>query len=53
MEKVVEKKIEIINTDLNDLKAKILQDDTIRKSTVGGIDPKLLNNPILTLLMKK
>ncbi len=48
------KKVEkIINTDLNDLKAKILQDDTIRKSTVGGIDPKFVTSTLIPKIIKQ
>jgi superfamily II DNA or RNA helicase len=48
------KKVEkIINTDLNDLKAKILQDDTIRKSTVGGIDPQFVTTTLIPKIIKQ
>ena len=48
------KKVEkIINTDLNDLKAKILQDDTIRKSTVGGIDPNYVTTTLIPKIIKQ
>ncbi len=48
------KKVEkIINTDLNDLKAKILQDDTIRKSTVGGIDPNFVTTTLIPKIIKQ
>lgn len=48
------KKVEkIINTDLNDLKARILQDDTIRKSTVGGIDPNYVTTTLIPKIIKQ
>ncbi len=48
------KKVEkIINTDLNDLKARILQDDTIRKSTVGGIDPQYVTTTLIPKIIKQ
>ncbi len=48
------KKVEkIINTDLNDLKAKILQDDTIRKSTVGMIDPQYVTTTLIPKIIKE
>ncbi len=48
------KKVEaIINNDLNDLKAKILQDDTIKKTVVGNIDPKYITTQLIPKIIKQ
>lgn len=48
------KKVEaIINNDLNDLKAKILQDDTIKKTVVGNIDPQYVTTQLIPKIIKQ
>lgn len=43
----------IIENDLNDLKAKILQDDTIKKSVVGSIDPQFVTTQLIPKIIKQ
>lgn len=43
----------IIENDLNDLKAKILQDDTIRKTVVGNIDPQYITTKLIPKIIKE
>lgn len=48
------KKIEdIIETDLNDLKAQILQDDTIVKSLPWEVDPEVINKVLIPKIIKE
>lgn len=37
----------IVDTDLNDLKAKILQDDNIAKALTGSVDPEVINKVLI------
>ena len=37
----------IVDTDLNDLKAKILQDDNIAKAITGSVDPEVINKVLI------
>lgn len=43
----------IIDNDLNDLKAKILQDETIKKTVVGNIDPQYLTTQLIPKIIKE
>jgi hypothetical protein len=43
----------IIDNDLNDLKAKILQDDTIKKTVVGNIDPHYVTTQLIPKIIKQ
>jgi superfamily II DNA or RNA helicase len=43
----------IIDNDLNDLKAKILQDDTVKKTVVGNIDPQYLTTVLIPKIIKE
>jgi superfamily II DNA or RNA helicase len=43
---------EIIESDLNDLKATILQDDTILKALPGNIDPNVINQVMIPKIIK-
>ncbi len=43
----------IIANDLNDLKAKILQDETIRKTIIGNIDPQFITTQLIPKIIKQ
>ncbi len=43
---------DIIDTDLNDLKAKILQDDQIVKALPGNVDPEVINKVMIPKIIK-
>ena len=42
----------IIETDLNDLKAKILQDDTVAKALTGAVDPEVINKVLIPKIIQ-
>ena len=42
----------IIETDLNDLKAKILQDDTVAKALTGTVDPEVINKVLIPKIIQ-
>ena len=44
---------EIIESDLNDLKAKILQDDTMLKAMPGGIEPEVINKVLIPKIIRE
>jgi hypothetical protein len=44
---------QIIETDLDDLKASILQDDTIVKASAAGHDPEVINKVLIPKLIEK
>lgn len=43
---------DIIETDLNDLKAKILQDDQIVKALPGNVDPEVINKVMIPKIIR-
>jgi hypothetical protein len=43
---------DIIESDLNDLKATILQDDTMLKAIPGNIDPEVINKVLIPKIIK-
>ncbi|VVE50321.1 DEAD/DEAH box helicase [Pandoraea cepalis] len=43
---------EIIESDLNDLKAVILQDDTMLKAMPGNVDPEVINKVLIPKIIK-
>lgn len=43
---------DIIESDLNDLKATILQDDTMLKSMPGNVDPEVINKVLIPKIIK-
>ena len=44
---------QIIETDLDDLKASILQDDNIIKASISGHDPEVINKVLIPKLIEK
>lgn len=44
---------DIIQQDLNDLKAKILQDDTMLKAMPGNIEPEVINQVLIPKIIKE
>ncbi len=44
---------EIIEQDLNDLKAKILQDDTMLKAMPGNVEPEVINKVLIPKIIKE
>lgn len=44
---------DIIESDLNDLKAKILQDDTMLKAMPGNIEPEVINTVIIPRIIRE
>lgn len=44
---------DIIESDLNDLKASILQDDTIVRALPGNIDPEVINKVMIPKIIQK
>jgi len=43
----------IVEADLNDLKASILQDDTMIKALPGNVDPEVINKVMIPKIIKK
>lgn len=43
---------DIIESDLNDLKASILQDDTMLKAMPGNVDPEVINKVLIPKIIK-
>lgn len=43
---------DILETDLNDLKAAILQDDTMLKAMPGNVDPEVINKVLIPKIIK-
>ncbi|MCU5002909.1 ATP-dependent helicase [Bacillus tropicus] len=43
----------IIENDINDLKAKIMQDSQVQKSFTGEVDPKVLNKVLIPKVIQK
>jgi superfamily II DNA or RNA helicase len=43
---------DIIESDLNDLKASILQDDTMQKAMPGNIDPEVMNTVLIPKIIQ-
>ncbi len=43
---------DILDTDLNDLKASILQDDTMLKAMPGNVDPEVINKVLIPKIIK-
>lgn len=43
---------EILESDLNDLKASILQDDTMLKAMPGNVDPEVINKVLIPKIIK-
>ncbi|MFO7843438.1 MAG: DEAD/DEAH box helicase family protein [Bacteroidales bacterium] len=43
---------EIIDSDINDLKASVLQDDKVRKGMMGNIDPEFMNKTLIPGVIK-
>lgn len=43
---------DIIESDLNDLKASILQDDTMLKAMPGNVDPEVINKDLIPKIIK-
>jgi superfamily II DNA or RNA helicase len=43
---------DIIEADLNDLKAAILQDDTMLKTMTGSVDPEVINRVLIPKIIK-
>lgn len=44
---------DIIESDLNDLKATILQDKSVQKTIAGGVDPEVLNQVLIPKIIQK
>ena len=44
---------DIIDTDLNDLKAKILQDDQMLKAMPGNVEPEVINQVIIPKIIRE
>ncbi|MCR5914150.1 ATP-dependent helicase [Corynebacterium sp. zg254] len=44
---------QIITTDLNDLKAKILQDNTFARAAVGSVDPETTNKVLIPKIIRE
>ena len=44
---------QIVATDLNDLKAKILQDDTFARAAVGSVDPETTNKVLIPKIIRE
>lgn len=43
---------DIVESDLNDLKAIILQDDTMLKAMAGGLDPEVINKVLIPKIIR-
>lgn len=44
---------DIIDSDLNDLKAKIMQDNTMLKAMPGNVDPEVINKVLIPKIIKE
>ncbi|MGR0221578.1 DEAD/DEAH box helicase [Agromyces sp. ZXT2-6] len=44
---------QIVETDLNDLKATILQDDTFAKAAIGSVDPEMTNKILIPKIIRE
>lgn len=44
---------DIIETDLNDLKARILQDDTMLRAMPGNLEPEVINNVLIPKIIRE
>lgn len=44
---------QIVESDLNDLKAKILQDDTFARAAVGSVDPETTNKVLIPKIIRE
>jgi hypothetical protein len=44
---------QIVDTDLNDLKATILQDDTFAKAAAGSVDPEVTNKILIPKIIRE
>lgn len=44
---------QIVATDLNDLKAKILQDDTFARAAIGNVDPETTNKVLIPKIIRE
>jgi superfamily II DNA or RNA helicase len=44
---------EIIESDISDLKANVLQDDKVRKGIMGNIDPEFMNKTLIPNVIKE
>ncbi|MGO1510429.1 MAG: DEAD/DEAH box helicase [Actinomycetales bacterium] len=44
---------QIVETDLNDLKANILQDDTFTKAAAGNLDPEVTNKVLIPKIIRE
>jgi hypothetical protein len=44
---------QIVDTDLNDLKAKILQDETFIKAAAGNLDPEVTNKVLIPKIIRE
>ncbi|WP_199278930.1 DEAD/DEAH box helicase [Arthrobacter sp. CAN_A2] len=44
---------QIVDTDLNDLKATILQDDTFAKAAAGSLDPEVTNKVLIPKIIRE
>ncbi|WP_231427006.1 DEAD/DEAH box helicase [Pedobacter sp. Leaf250] len=44
---------DIIETDLNDLKARILQDDTVLKALPGNLEPEVINKVLIPKIIRE
>ncbi len=44
---------QIVETDLNDLKATILQDDTFAKAAAGSVDPEMTNKVLIPKIIRE
>ena len=42
----------IVDTDLNDLKAKVLQDDNVAKALTGSVDPEVINKVLIPKIIQ-
>jgi hypothetical protein len=45
--------LQIIETDLNDLKANILQDETVIKASAGNLDPEVTNKVLIPKIIRE
>lgn len=52
-EPTTERVTQIVETDLNDLKATILQDDTFAKAAAGSLDPEVTNKVLIPKIIRE
>ena len=52
-EPTTERVKQIVETDLNDLKATILQDDTFAKAAAGSLDPEVANKVLIPKIIRE